>query len=131
MTNVMVAIRARLRKTVSDGSEWQQLAPYQRPGYKPPERMSALDYLTPASKWPLVWVTDIGGYDAVSQRTAGQASFNLSGAREGRGGVRLNCTVPLADGRLFDKEGTYVVVIVPAENSEQVEAILNAAGVAP
>jgi hypothetical protein len=93
------------------------------PGYKTPERMTAVDYTSPEARWPLVWVMDISSYDAVSHRVSGQASFSLSNAQ-----ARMQCQVPLGEGRLFDKEGTYVIVAVPAEDEEQVHAILSLAG---
>lgn len=101
--------------------------PYQRPGYKAPERMTALDYVTPKASWPLVWLLDIGGYDAVSSKASGQASFSLTSAHGGGAQTRLQCNAPLAEGRLFDKEGTYLVVVVPAEDEDRVRAIMSAA----
>jgi hypothetical protein len=104
------------------------MPPYRQPGYKAPEQMTAVDYLTPEASWPLVWILDISGYDAVSGRSSGQTSFGLSSPPQGGAAVRLQCQVPIHEGRLFDKEGTYVVVAIPAEDEEQIRAILSLVG---
>jgi hypothetical protein len=131
MRNPLAIVAAAMRKpTVQSAVEGRLSfpAPHSLPGYKTPERMTAYDYATPQAHWPLVWLLDIGGYDAVTHRSSGQASFSLSGAHQGAAQTRLQCQVPLHEGRLFDKEGTYVIVAIPAEDEEQVRAIMSLAG---
>ena len=103
-------------------------APYERPGYKTPEKKTAIDLLTPPARWPLIWPVDIHGYDEVSSRGAGQAGFTLTGGYEGRAGVSATMRVPLHEGRLFEKSGTYILIALPATDEEMVRDILAVIG---
>jgi hypothetical protein len=126
--NVMLAIRRRAGvKERSILPALDRTPPYLRPGYQPPVAPSAADLMRKRAKWPLVWVTDIHGYDALSSRSSGQASFSLTQPGEVGAGASFSCRVPLHEGALFGKEGAYLVVVVPATDEEQVGRILRAA----
>jgi hypothetical protein len=119
-----LAIFDRLRRPQSVAE-----MPYQRPGYMAPVvRPSAADLVRKVARWPLVWVLDIHAYDGVTAKSQGQTTFTLSAPQEGGPGTRLQCSVPMSEGDLFGKDGAYLVVVVPAEDRETVDAILRMAG---
>jgi hypothetical protein len=104
--------------------------PYLLPGYRRPIAPTAAELMRKTAKWPLVWVTDIHSFDSISSRTSGQSSFSLTqpGEQGGGAGASFQCRVPLHEGDLFEKDGAYVVVVLPAADSAQVEEILRLAG---
>jgi hypothetical protein len=88
---------------------------------------TAADYLEPAARWPLVWVTNIAGWseDPVTTRV----SFTLKQpGRYTSEETSFNCALPCSEGDLFEKRGAYVVIALPAGDEARVRAILAAAG---
>jgi hypothetical protein len=102
------------------------MPPYLRPGYQPPQRMSAIDLVTPTAHFPLVWVLDIGGWN--EDPTSRQVSFNLTSAYDGRSQTSAAMKMPFNEGDLFDKRGAYVLVALPATDREMVAEIMALAG---
>jgi hypothetical protein len=126
--NVMLAIRRRVgigERAVEPVSDLTP--PYLRPGYVQPIAPTAAELMRKRAKWPLVWLTDIHSFDGITSRSSGQASFSLTQPGEGGAGASFQCRVPLHEGVLFDKEGTYLIIAIPATSGDQIEAIMRAA----
>jgi hypothetical protein len=91
-----------------------------------PVPLHASDYLRPKAAWPLVYITDISQWaEDVSMSTG---SFTLThGARYSNEASTFNCKLPIDDADLFEKRGAYIVVLMPAESSDQVARVLKSA----
>jgi len=88
--------------------------------------LHASDYLRPKPSWPLVYVTDISQWSEDVSMSTG--SFTLThGARYSNEAANFNCKLPIEDADLFEKRGTYLVVLLPAESNDQVARFLKAA----